>query len=261
MNQPQNPNPPRGARPQLFNAPEGKKPHSSARGHADFGPSILATIDGGQSRIARSRDRSPFNRVLLLAVLALVAAAVYVGLKFSTARASAAQQVVAAAPAEMPVAAKPAEVAVPAVSQADLQGAAAIETVATVAETASAPTPASDQAASINSLQQTLDRSEPAPVKKEKAVSKSAQPTRTASSTTRSPKPGAKKAATQADTDADLLAAMLPHIARGPGAPTSPAFERRCGQLTGAAAVVCKTKFCNGREGVDAACPAPAQSL
>ncbi|MBX3618820.1 MAG: hypothetical protein KF891_02335 [Rhizobacter sp.] len=57
--------------------------------------------------------------------------------------------------------------------------------------------------------------------------------------------------------DAELLAAMLPHLKRHDVAITSPAFERRCGQLTGDAAARCKDTFCNGREGADAACPSP----
>lgn len=58
-----------------------------------------------------------------------------------------------------------------------------------------------------------------------------------------------------ANDDAELLAAMLPHLKRRGTIPTSPAYERRCGQLEGQAAADCRTKFCNGREGVDAACP------
>ncbi len=65
------------------------------------------------------------------------------------------------------------------------------------------------------------------------------------------------------DSDADLLAAMLPHLShlkQQPLGPGSPALEKRCGRLSGEAALECRAKFCNGREGSDAACPAAAAS-
>jgi hypothetical protein len=258
MDQPQNTNPPRAARPQLFSAPASKPSNGRARGHADFGPSILATIDGGQSRIASSRDRPALKRVLMLSVLALLAAGAYVGMKFSAARAAAEAPVMAVAPAVMPVGEKRVELVAAAAAQVDAQGAAAIETVVAAAPLAAASAPAPQQVASIGNIQQTLERSEPVATRQDKPVSKSGQPTRTSASTASSTKPAPKKAKSQADTDADLLAAMLPHIARSTGAGSSAAFERRCGQLSGEAAANCKTKFCNGREGADAACPAPA---
>lgn len=257
MDQPPNPNPPRGARPQLFSVPADKKPGAPARGQADFGPSILATIDGGQSRMANTPDRSALKRTLVLAVLAMSVAAVYLSLKFSDVRPEAAPavEIAAVAPVAVPVAAKPVEPAVVAASQPEGQGAAAIETVALAVSPAAASAPAADQplnvAASQRDIQQTLERSEPAPAPKAKPASKSVAPVRTATA----PKTTAKPTkAPQRDTDADLLAAMLPHLARGAGS-TSPAYERRCGQLTGDAAAECRAKFCNGREGVDAACP------
>ncbi len=63
----------------------------------------------------------------------------------------------------------------------------------------------------------------------------------------------ASPASPAADGDAELLAAMLPHLQRLSG-PTSPAHARRCGTLKDKAAEDCLARFCNGREGADAAC-------
>jgi hypothetical protein len=60
-----------------------------------------------------------------------------------------------------------------------------------------------------------------------------------------------------AESDAALLAAVLPHFHREP---TSPAFEQRCGPLSGSAAASCRKRFCSGRQGADAACPDPDPS-
>jgi len=260
MNQPQNPVPPRGTRPQLFNAPAATSATSAnAKRHADFGPSILSTIDGGQARFASQRDYLSLKRVLLMGVLALMALAIYLGVMFSESRTATAPEAVAVhAVAAAPVAVKAAEVAPSAPRTTELaQGAAAIETVAPPEVPASSP--ASNQpagvATSMNNIQLALDRSEPAPIKQEKAVAKGVQPARK-SPVAHVSKPADKRVARGADSDAELLAAMLPHLKRLPPAPSSPAYEKRCGQLTGDAAVDCRAKFCKGREGADAACPA-----
>ena len=261
MNQPQNPVPPRGTRPQLFNAPAAASATSAnAKRPADFGPSILATIDGGQARFASQRDSLSLTRVLLMGARALLALAIYLGMMFNGSRATTAPEVVAvqAVPAA-PVAVKVAEAAPSAAHTAELaQGAAAIETVALPEVPASSP--ASNQpagvATSMNNIQLALDGSEPATVKQEKAVAKGAQPVRKSTVASNVSKPADKRSARVADSDAELLAAMLPHLKRIPPAPSSPAYEKRCGQLIGDAAVDCRAKFCKGREGADAACPA-----
>jgi hypothetical protein len=251
MNQPENPVPARGARPQLFRAPSNSKPNHNARGHTDFGPSILATIDGGQARFAGPRDRSPVKRVLLMALLVLLAAVVYLGVKLNASRAAAMPAtVVAAVPS--PVEARPVEPVASAVPQAMKEGAAAIETVA-AASAINAPV---NVVASVNNIQSALDSSEPAPPKRE-PIGKSAPSARTAPAPAAATKPVAKTSP-QADTDAELLAAMLPHLKRSAALPTSPAYEKRCGSLAGDAATDCRAKFCNGRQGADAACPTAA---
>lgn len=261
MTQPPNPVPPRGNRPQLFSEPTAKaKPSARARGHADFGPSILATIDGGQARIASSRDRVPAKRVLLMSVLALVVAAGYVGAKFYASRATSAPEAVVV---RAPVVVKAVEPAASVVPMVVAQGAAAIETVTQPVVPASAPVKAepNNVVASLNNIQLALDRSEPAPLKKEKPAIKEA-PAVTRGAPTTAP-PVTNKPATRGmsapDNDAELLAAMLPHLKRKQTAPTSPAYEKRCGQLTGDAAADCRAKFCNGRLGTDAACPVVVQ--
>lgn len=272
MTQPQNPAPPRGERPQLFNAPSSAK-QAAAKRHADFGPSILATIDGGQARFAAPRDRVPAKRVLLIGVVALVIAAAYVGVKFNASR-QAAEVVpmpvlpVAAAPTT-PVVVKVTEDSASGPLVAVAQGAAAIETVAPPVVPASAQTASSapNVAASLNNIQLALNISEPASAKRDnKVVGKEPSSTSrgVAPASPKTNKPAAQ-AAPVPDTTADaaLLAAMLPHLKRSVPAPTSPDYEKRCGKMTGDAALDCRAKFCNGRQGVDAACPAapPPASL
>lgn len=268
MNQPQNPAPPRGERPQLFKEPSAKP--AATKRHADFGPSILATIDGRQARFTAPRDRVPAKRVLLIGVMALVIGAAYVGVKFNASHQAAvsdaapmASALPVAAPAP-PVVVKVTEAAASAPLAIVAQGAAAIETVEPPAVPASAQTASSapNVAASHDNIQLALNITEPAPAKK---VSKVAgkEPSLTyrgaAPASPKTNKP-VTKAAPAPDTiaDADLLAAMLPHLKRSPTAPTSPDYEKRCGKLTGDAALDCRAKFCNGRQGVDAACPAVA---
>jgi hypothetical protein len=252
MNQPQNPVPPRGARPQLFTAPSASP--ANAKRHADFGPSILATIDGGQARFATPTDRSPLKRVLWMGALALLVAALYVGFKFNASRPVAAPEVVVARTA-VPAMVKAVDVPMPAPQASGVQGAAAIETVAPASAVASSS--ASSMAASLSNIQLALDRSEPVPVVKEKAATKESVKLRGPVLPANDTSQAANKAAPPSEiADADLLAAMLPHLKRGVPAPTSPAYEKRCGQLTGEAVADCRAKFCNGRQGVDAACPA-----
>jgi len=235
----------------LFNAPASAA--ATAKRHADFGPSILATIDGGQARFARPRDRLPGKGLLIVGALALMVAAGYLGVKFSGSRA-APEAAVPAAPVLRAVE------AAPSASQPQsviAQGAAAIETVApaVVPASASAASQPSTAATSLNNIQLALDRSEPVQAKKEVVTSKEAQTPRRAPPTV-NVKSSAKPAV---DDDADLLAAMLPHLKRGAVAPTSPAYEKRCRQLTGEAAADCRAKFCSGKQGADAACPAVAK--
>ncbi|HET7795537.1 MAG TPA: hypothetical protein VFL64_19275 [Rhizobacter sp.] len=261
MNQPQAPVPPRAARPQLFSAPAAKQGSGRVKGHADFGPSILATIDGGQARMPGASDRLAIRRVLLMAGLSLIAAAVYLGVKFSAARAASPSHSTAVAATGPSALLRPVESAMPPASQAAVQGVAAIETVPAPIESAALPAANRpiNEAVSTNTIQQALDRPEAVPGRnEEKVTSQSTKPTRTAAAT-HSPAKPAGKVARQSDTDAELLAAMLPHL-RGTGAPSSPAFERRCGQLTGDALGSCRARFCNGRQGEDAACPASPES-
>jgi len=255
MNQPQNPVPPRGVRPQLFNAPASTT--ANAKRHADFGPSILATIDGGQARFASSRDRLPARRALLIGALALMAAAAYLGVKLNGSRNAAAPEAVVVQAVSTAPRVKAIDAAPSSPQMAMAQGAAAIETVTPVV-VAPASAPADGQpgnvAASLSNIQQALDRSEPAAAKKDVVVSKDVQAVRRAQPAATAARPSTRRAAP--DDDADLLAAMLPHLKRSAVAPTSPAYEKRCGQLAAEAAADCRAKFCNGRQGADAACPA-----
>jgi len=268
MNQPQNPVPPRGARPQLFKEPSAKPSTSRAKHHADFGPSILATIDGKQARFATPRDHISAKRVMLMGVVALVIAAAYVGVKFNASRQAVVPDVapvVSALPVEAPLVMKVTDAAASAASVTVAQGAAAIETVAqpVVPASAQAASSAPNVATSLNNIQLALNISEPAPAKRDvKAAGKEPSVTYRGAApvSTNTNKPAANKAAPAPDTaaDADLLAAMLPHLKRNTPAPTSPDYEKRCGKMSGDAVLDCRAKFCNGRQGVDAACPGAA---
>jgi len=189
--------------------------------------------------------------LLIVGALALMGAAGYLGVKFSGSR-IAPEIAVAAAPVLKVVEAAPTAASQPV---AVAQGAAAIETV-TPPVAAPASEPAASQpitvAASLNNIQQTLDRAEPAPAKKEVMTTKETQTPRRVPQAVNA-KPSAKPTL---DDDADLLAAMLPHLKRTAAAPTSPAYEKRCGQLADQAAADCRAKFCGGKQGTDAACPA-----
>ncbi|WOB07044.1 hypothetical protein [Piscinibacter gummiphilus] len=176
---------------------------------------------------------------------------------------------VAQAPAPVVKAVEPLAVAVPvaqvasAASAAD--GAASIETVATpvavAAASADAASVASNVAASLNNIQHALasaDALEPRKTAKPVAPKEAAVTAPSAKDTTvatRGAAPLPKPTTKSANDDAELIAAMLPHLKRRGTAPTSPGYEKRCGHLDGDAAVDCRVKFCNGREGVDAACP------
>ena len=261
--------PRRGERPQLFGGSIGARPRQP-----DFGPSILATIDGTAQRDVRRRAHiTPLKRVVWMSLLALCVVTMYFVVKFGmlsngsmTSPSFDAQPVVAAQAAER--ARQPAAVQPSAAMTADAPavGAASIENVASVASAPAASAPATAMAASLNGIHQTLARSEPASsaVRRTTAPAREvAKPTtkvrgdaRQTSVAARPAAPAAKPVSTKSvNDDADLLAAMLPHLKRRGTAPTSPAYERRCGRLEGEAAGECRAKFCNGREGVDAACP------
>ncbi len=277
MTQPDKPVPARGTRPQLFGEPSASKPSKSR--HPDFGPSILATIDGTPRRDSRARDATPLKRVLWMSLLALAGVAVYFGVKFgmlssgSSSPERAVLAVQAPPPAEKvaePVATAVAVVQVSSAASAS-GGAASIETVAApvvaaAASSAESPAPAaSNVAASLNNIQQVLARADaPEPRKTAKPVATKEAPAAakdTASAkdvhvaATRGASPEPKPSSKPANDDAELIAAMLPHLKRRGTTPTSPNYEKRCGQLDGDAAVDCRVKFCNGREGVDPACP------
>lgn len=269
MTQPEKPATSRGTRPQLFKEASSPRPRSSRQ--PDFGPSILATIDGGQPRHSTSRDGLSIRRVLFMAAVALVAVALYLGVKFTASRSSAAPSPVVAAvqmPAPAPVvvakAGEPPVMLEPPAPQASAaQGAASIENVPPPAQPASSAAsvlPASEPVRA-DAIQQALDRSEPVVPRKSASPPERPQATRVAmrgaADAPASPKPKVKPSS---DNDAELLAAMLPHLKRNTGVPTSPAYDKRCGQLVGDAEVDCRAKFCNGREGADAACPAPVQA-
>lgn len=273
MTQPDKPVPARGARPQLFGEPSASR--SSKSRQPDFGPSILATIDSHPRRDTRSSSATPLKRVLWMSGVALVVVLVYFAVKLgvmpSAPSVPAASVVAVQTPAPEPIVkpVEPAAVAPPPVAAAASasDGAATIENVA-AAPAASAPEAATAKpnvAASLSNIQQVLARpdtteppkagrpvvpKEPVAVAKADAVAKEdAASARAASPASKTPTKAAN------DGDADLLAAMLPHLKRRGTTPTSPAYEKRCGQLTGDAAVECRVKFCSGREGVDAACP------
>lgn len=271
MTQPEKPALSRGTRPQLFKEAASPRPRSNRQ--PDFGPSILATIDGGQPRHSASRDRVSIRRVLFMAAVALTAVALYLGVKLTGSRSSAAPSPVVAAvqmPAPAPVvvakAIEPPVMLEPPAGQASAaQGAASIENVPPPVQPASSAAsvlPASEPARA-DMIRQALDRSEPEPTVPPKSTNPPERPqatrvaTRGTAAAPASPKPKAKPSS---DNDAELLAAMLPHLKRNTGSPTSPAYDKRCGQLVGEAEVDCRAKFCNGREGADAACPVPVQA-
>lgn len=312
------------ARPQLFGAPRAAQPLN------DFGPSILATIDGGQPRFSNRRRRQSKLWWLVLGV-PVAAAALYGAVRINTAQPSMAAQASAvnAAPKAVPVvqaASAVARVAAAPASSVVPQGAATIETVA---QAASAPTtgvrvPIAAAAASGAALPVLVAAvaappptvAQPVPplmapveskpstasIEKPPAVSRpevvAAKPPRTerskdsgkdsskavkpsAESRSKEKQPAQAEAASPAktrladasgtgkapyvepargtpDSDAELLAAMLPHLQRlsaAPAPPTSPAYNKRCGTQKGKAADACRVKFCNGRQGSDAACP------
>lgn len=236
----------RGARPQLFGTPAASRPRASRQ--PDFGPSILATIDGGAPRSSGGRDGVSVRTVLLMSLAALGLVAVYFGVKFMVAPGGTSDHT----PPVLQVA-KVAEVKPVAAPEptAPASGAAAIENVATppsvlASAAASAPVVA-DAASPIQRILETPPA--PAATKSTERVAYRAPSERAAPS-----KPAAAPKATN-DRDTDLLAAMLPHLKRRDLGQTSPAHEKRCGQLAGNAAEECRTRFCNGREGSDAACP------
>jgi hypothetical protein len=264
MTHPEQPASGRGARPQLFSASAAQKPQKRrSSGQPDFGPSILATIDGGTARHGTSPDRLPLRRVLWMSLAALAAVALYFGVKFAVSPASAPewasaprQNLAAAAPQIQPLT-EPASAS---------QGAAAIENVAVPAPAPGAASSVAPQASA--SVQQMLEREEPtvvrtaalaAPAQRKPAEKSTDRATDRPAAKAAAPAPAPQTAANKkaaGDRDTDLLAAMLPHLKRRELAPTSPAYDKRCGQLSGSAAEECRARFCNGRQGSDAACPA-----
>jgi hypothetical protein len=258
----------------LFGEPSASQPGKSRQ--PDFGPSILATIDGTPRRDAHARDATPLKRVLWMSLLAVGLVAVYFAVKLgmlpSASSSSPAQAVaVAQAPAPVVKAGEPLAAAVPVAQVASAasasDGAASIETVTTpvvvAAASADAATPAaSNVATSLNNIQQVLasaDAREPRkaakPVAPKDPAVTAPLSTKDMTMATRGAAPAPKPTTKSANDDAELIAAMLPHLKRRGTAPTSPGYEKRCGHLDGDAAVDCRVKFCNGREGVDAACP------
>lgn len=260
MNQPPQEPTSRSARPQLFAAPSTAKRHQ-----ADFGPSILSTIDGRQARYATSSDRFSSRKWLWAGMLMLVLAAAYAGARFGMgAPAEGPASVVASkSVAPTPVAAAVLPLPEPAASAAPspASGVASIETVAATASAASQP----QVVAGANSIQKALEQPEPVPQPAARPAAPAVKPA-PAGPVTRSAKVDSATSASKSvtpktgaiDNDAALLAAMLPHLSRTRAA-SSPEYEKRCGSLTGDAAAECRVRFCTGRQGTDTACQPPAQ--
>jgi hypothetical protein len=306
------------ARPQLFGA--GPAPRQA---QADFGPSILATIDGGGPRFSKRRSRSRRSSKLWFVMLGLplAAGAVFVAMRQPAPSGTGVPAVTpSAVAASVPkavrlAAAAPASAAMAAASVPVNAGAATIETVVALPSVASSAVPLAplppvaasgamaSASAAVKPIPPAAETAAPAAVA---AVAKSAndkpavaskstskpvasqdngkssrksaaiakEPSKPADTrlATRGDKPSAAAASASAvaptaakpatrgtpDTDAELLAAMLPHLQRmsAEPAPRSPAYDKRCGQTKGKAAESCRVKFCNGRQGADPACPA-----
>jgi hypothetical protein len=308
----------RSARPQLFGAP------SAANRHADFENSILATIDGGQTRLT-GKSKSKGRRTsrtgpLMLAGVVLAAAGAYAVAHFSDAssaptamppllQAAASPE---ASPAPLTPPPSPVMDSEPAASPADanLPG-AVIETVVDptpqkIVEPviATAPPQASPQPAAVAPppVLAVAPEASPGPAGVTPAAAAAAAPPQAAPAATAHTKPrptraerlasqraarqeaqakkekearrarlaAAKQAAKPvqtakkpagkpgptAENDTALLAAVLPHFQRHSNHPGSSAYDQRCGKLSGAEAESCRVRFCNGRQGTDAACPA-----
>lgn len=255
MNQPDKPVPARGARPQLFGDPGAGKTRQPAGGAG-----ILATIDGGMQRPSHGRrDAVPAKRVLAMAGLAILVVAIYFMVKFGMPAPSSSRPAAAA----LPVAA----VASPTDPYAPASGVASIENVVpptTAAASTPEPTSGSNISASLSTLQQTLssaEKNETVSAAKNLVAGQPAAPNKGVASKgtaalQHAAAPAQKNLKAKADSDAELIAAMLPHLKRRGLGPTSPAYEKRCGHLVGDPAVDCWNKFCSEREGVvDAVCP------
>src|SRR5882724_70076 len=238
MNQTSNSASSRGDRPQLFGAAR------AADQHIDFGPSILSTIDGGESRSSAPRSRFARKSVLWLGGVALLLAVVY-ALASTDGVAASAQSIYAlfqkpAAAAEPKPAVRTVSVSAPIhpLAVADIasasgvhEGAAAIETVvqpamaspsvsnspvatpavanvagvAKAAGVAGAPIETAGAASAVPALLAVVP-SVPRhpPVQNEVREAKArAEPRAATSKQTTVPSP---------DNDAELLAAMLPHL-------------------------------------------------
>jgi hypothetical protein len=268
MTQPDNPVPARGARPQLFGEAKAGKSRQP-----DFGPSILATIDGKPRREAKQRDGVSLKRVLWMSALALGVVLVYFAVKLGMmpGPAAAPSALAMQAPAEKPV--EPVVLtAVPVATASAIAattGAASIENVAAppapvAALAASSVEPASaNVATSLSNIQEVLAKAEtkPEPLPKadraDRPVAPKAAVVAKQTVAERPVNPSSKTANRKAgpDGDTDLIAAMLPHIKDRNTSPISPTFEKRCGHLVAEAKQECRNRFCAGRAGLDAACP------
>ena len=279
MNSKTNSDTPARTKPQLF---------GSQTARPDFENSILASIDGGTHQPAAISTRSRW-----FAILGIWGAAAAVGLgtwyvladrQESTAVAQAvptsnAPAIAARMPAALPTAAvQAASVQAQAAStmaSAGGEGGAAIETVRAVGASAASPfavlaaaptvaTPSMSLAASSavsapasaasTGAQKTAQASKKqASAKQSKAAARKAEAQQVSAK-----KRSASPSATPVDSDAELLAAMLPHVPRSAAVkapPSSPAFERRCGHLQPHDVDACRLTYCASRQGQDAACP------
>jgi len=271
----------RRAPPQLFGP-------SPAKRHPDFEESILATIDGG-SQSAGVGSGTRLKAFAILGGVALASAAVYFaahvwgssstipsgGLHASGSRVRLSATQREAAPFE-PVASAP--VALVDKTSAP-QAMASIETVTepgSKVPTSVVASAGDERLASVSAPVSTVLPSDKAVGAS--AISTGARPSASAASASasrpsageakrerRRGNSGAKvaKASTSAstgkrksqrDADAELLAAMLPYLSAAP-VPTSPGLEKRCGVSGVGHSTACRLKYCNGREGVDVACP------
>jgi hypothetical protein len=268
----------RRAPPQLFGP-------SPAKRHPDFEESILATIDGG-SQSASAGSGTRLKAFVILSGVALAGVAVYLAVQewgASTSpnadldasgtrvRMSATQR--EAAPFG-PVSSAPVALIDKTSSP---QATASIETVTQPGSKVSPSAVASagdERLASVSAPVSTVLPSDKTVAAS--AISTSARPSASSTSASRPTAGEAKhgrqrgytgakvaKASTSAstgkrksqrDADAELLAAMLPYLSAAP-VPTSPGLEKRCGLSDAGHATACRMKYCNGREGVDVACP------
>jgi hypothetical protein len=227
-------------RPQLFAADDPTAPS------LDLGPGILASAGGADPRPAKRHApsavaKSAAWRVASIGLLAVFA--VCVGVQFDRTRSASRATAGGGGPiGRGPVVStmapfKPVDTAPARIENVAPQSPSEPQRLANATPRSIAPAP------------KTLH-----PAARDAGEAKAALATASKRSARPDPRNGAAPAAS--DEDTELLAAMLPHL-RTVAARSSPAHERRCGGLTGPAATACYARFCNGREGVDAACPRP----